>query len=90
MVKFTIQNKRFMWRFFRNITLFLITTSIFFGCRDKDDSDHLSSEDSVYVFIDELMHYWYFWNDEVPELDIFQFDSPSQLLEALMYTPVIS
>lgn len=57
------------------------------GCRDKDEKEGISSEDSIYVFIDEIMNSWYYWYQEVPEVDIFQYSEPADLLDALVYKP---
>jgi hypothetical protein len=56
-----------------------------FSC--EKDKNLISSEDSVYVFINDVMHYWYLWYDEVPEVDIFSYNKPSELLNALKYKP---
>ncbi len=76
-----------MCRFYRFLLFILIGLSVLTACNDKDDSDFVSSEDSVYFFVDEVMKYWYLWDDELPYLDVFQFDSPSKLLDALIYNP---
>jgi C-terminal processing protease CtpA/Prc len=56
------------------------------GCeRPSNDSDIISSEDSVYVFVDDVMKYYYLWNDKVPDVDIFKYNSPSDLLDDLKY-----
>jgi len=67
--------------------LILIFTS-FTSCEKEDKPDPISSEDSIYVVIDELMNSWYLWYQEVPSVDIFRFSEPSDLLEALVYKPI--
>lgn len=60
-----------------------ISFMVFQGC-GKDDSDHvLSSEDSIYYAVNEIMHYWYLWNTEVPEIDYMGHNSPQDLMNAL-------
>ena len=59
---------------------------LFFSC-EKNKSLN-SNEDSIYVFVNEIMHAWYLWNDSVPYLDINSYNHPSDLLEDLMYTPL--
>lgn len=66
---------------------FLLGTILLFSCNDKDESVIYSSEDSVLIFVDKTMNDMYLWNEEIPDLDIFQYNSPSDLLEAMMYTP---
>jgi carboxyl-terminal processing protease len=58
------------------------------ACRDRKEDEKISSEDSIYVFIDEIMNSWYYWYDQVPEVDIFQYNEPADLLDALVYKPL--
>lgn len=67
----------------------IIIISFFFGSCEKDqDEISVASEDSVYLFVDEVMKYWYLWNEEVPDLDIYSYNEPGELLEDLKYKPV--
>ncbi len=77
-------------RFNTFLLLILVIVSFLFCCTDKkEDNDPVdSNEDSVYIFVDEVMKYWYLWNDKVPDIDIFQYNTPQDLLDALMYTPL--
>jgi carboxyl-terminal processing protease len=58
------------------------------GCKDKNSDQVISSEDSIYVYIDRVMNSWYYWYDEVPQVDIFHFDTPADLLDTLIYKPL--
>ncbi len=67
---------------------------VFFGivyltvsCSKDDEplkSDKLTSEDSIYFYINELMPYWYLWNDSIPELDYLNYDTPQDLMADMM------
>lgn len=67
-------------------SIFTVILPLLFSC-ENNNKDQISSEDSVYVFVDEIMHSWYLWYNEVPELDIFSYDHPSDLLDDLKYKP---
>ena len=58
------------------------------GCTREEEPGPITSEDSIYVVIDEIMNTWYLWYQEVPEIDIFQFGEPSGLMSALIYKPI--
>jgi hypothetical protein len=66
---------------FRFFIAFSIILPILFSCEKNKDS----SEENIYVFVDEIMHSWYLWYDEVPDLDISNYSHPSDLLEDLKY-----
>ena len=52
------------------------------ACEKHENTDNtIKSEDSVYLFVNDLMHYWYFWNDDIPELDYMSYNDPEKLLE---------
>ena len=71
------------------ITFFFLSLFIipFTGC-EKEDKNAIPTEDSIYYVINELMNSWYLWYEEVPELDIYQYNTPSELMDALMYTTI--
>ncbi len=77
-------------RFNTFLLLILVIVTFLFGCTDKkeDNGPADNNEDSVYIFVDEVMKYWYLWNDKVPDLDIFQYSTPQDLLDDLMYKPL--
>jgi len=54
----------------------------------EKDPAGIQSEDSIYVMIDELMHSWYLWYDQVPRVDPLDYSTPSALLDVLMYKPL--
>lgn len=63
-----------------------ILLPLLFSC--EKDKNLNSNEDSIYVFVNEVMHSWYLWYDQVPDLDIYDYDHPSSLLEDLKYKPI--
>jgi carboxyl-terminal processing protease len=60
---------------------------LLFSC-EENNQHVISSEDSIYVFVDEIMHSWYLWYDEVPDVEIFNYNHPSDLLEDLKFKPI--
>jgi carboxyl-terminal processing protease len=72
---------------FTTICIVLIAL-LFAGCNKKEDNTAVGSQDSIYIFIDEVMNSWYYWYKEVPQVDIFQYNEPSALLDALVYKPL--
>jgi carboxyl-terminal processing protease len=75
---------RYLGLAFSSIFLFLLIISTN-SCKDDDKG---TPQDSIYIYIDEVMNSWYYWYQEVPEVDIFQYDEPGDLLEDLIYKPV--
>lgn len=67
--------------------VFSLFITLFSGC-NKDEPPTITSEDSIYVVIDEIMNTWYLWYQEVPDIDIFQFSEPADLMDALVYKPI--
>ena len=75
---------------FKNLILSLFVI-IFIASCEKDNSpkpvdepETMSEEDSVYWFVHGLMHYWYFWNDELEvleESEYLAYDEPMDLME---------
>ena len=66
----------------------LLLLTLFNGCKKDKLESPISSEDSIYVVIDEIMNSWYLWYKEVPDVDIFQYNEPADLLGALVYKPI--
>lgn len=84
----------------KKLVVFLFLTGLLFtGCKDEDDDIILVSEDlEVQDFIWSNLNFWYFWQDEVPDLadDRFStssdyaaylrdFPNPGNLFEQLLY-----
>lgn len=69
----------------RNILITLALITIFSACeKEKSDENILKSEDSVYLFVNEVMKYWYYWNNELIDVDYLSYDTPQELLSDLM------
>lgn len=67
---------------------FLLLFIIPFSSCEKNNKLAITSEDSIYYVINELMNSWYLWYEEVPELDIYEYNTPPDLMDALMYTSI--
>ncbi|MBT8239041.1 MAG: carboxyl-terminal protease [Croceitalea sp.] len=60
------------------------------GCSDNDDMEVLTPTDNdvtVQNFMWKAMNYWYFWQDEVPDLADDRFSSNTEYTEFLQATP---
>ncbi|HBH47896.1 MAG TPA: hypothetical protein DDX98_04615 [Bacteroidales bacterium] len=65
-----------------------IAASVFLGFQscEKETTDTQPQQtvnDSVYLFIGTVMDYWYFWYNDMPSVDIYNYDTPENLLEDL-------
>ena len=65
------------------LLLIVIASVIFTNCR-KDEEIHSLEEMARDEFY-SLMKDWYFWYDKMPVVNVEDYDSPEQLLEALRY-----
>ncbi len=67
--------------------LFIVFSSslVFQSCKKDDEGPGVKDEN---VVLHNLMKDWYFWNEELPEVNLADYDSPYELLEALRYRPL--
>ena len=73
----------------RVILLMVIIASFFCSrCIKFEVPNPLTPEDSVLVFVDDLMNTWYYWYEQVPEVEVLSYESPEELLEDLKYEPL--
>lgn len=63
----------------------LLYLMVFSRCTRDEPFESVAEEDSIYLFINDLMHTWYLWYEEVPETDPLQYDTPQELLDAMKY-----
>ncbi len=73
------------------LILFGIILALLPACK-KDDvqPDDLQPDDPKILARNEfyeLMKEWYFWYDKMPDVDVEDYDTPEELLEALRYLP---
>ncbi len=80
--------KKYMQLFYQSSIILLLIAVLSISCNKDDNTSPISSEDSIYVVIDDIMNSWYLWYYEVPEVDIFQYNEPADLLDALTYKPL--
>lgn len=74
-----------MNKIFINISLALTLLLLITSCeKEKNEPDVLPTQDSIYWFVDGLMDYWYYWNNELPDLDYLSYDAPQDLMSDLM------
>ncbi|MDE5420387.1 S41 family peptidase [Labilibaculum sp. DW002] len=59
----------------------VILTSLAYTSCNKDDSDHKKNEFDV---INEVMEAWYFWNDELPDINSSNYNSVNNYFEELL------
>ncbi|MCC5946401.1 MAG: hypothetical protein JJT94_15830 [Bernardetiaceae bacterium] len=72
----------------KKISLYLlIATLLFTGCRNDDDvAPTLSEEDRLKAAVWQIMQRWYFWKDQMPDVNPDDYPNAGALLNALRYT----
>jgi carboxyl-terminal processing protease len=75
--------------FFKIGFCFAFISTLFVSCDNKVDTPHsgdkLSSADSIYWFVDELMKEWYLWTDSIPgSIKYLSYSTPQDLMNAEM------
>jgi carboxyl-terminal processing protease len=72
--------KKIIFYLFISISLIIGLSS----CEKQESTNNaISSEDSIYWFVNGLMNSWYYWYDEVPQVEYLSYDDPEVLLEDL-------
>lgn len=71
---------RFRTYFWFLLLLFAISPS----CRDKHDIEENQENEDFYAFMKE----WYYWYEEIPEIDPSLYQTPAEVLEAIRYKPL--
>lgn len=66
-----------------SISFLAIGALLLGGCEKDKNTVPVSSSDSIYFFVNELMNSWYYWYDEVPEVDYLSYNDPTTLLDDL-------
>lgn len=69
---------------------FTVVFGTFLGvaaCGDADEDHALScdSQQDQITYVNAAMHEYYLWSEELPEVDLEEFDTPENLLDALRY-----
>lgn len=67
----------------RIITIIFALTFCLVACKDDDDYESININEEFY----KLMKDYYYWYEQIPELDPNLYNSPYQLLEAIRYNP---
>jgi len=66
---------------FSLISIVLFYSLSFVGCNRDDDDQYLEANLALYSFMD----YWYLWYEHMPAVNVEDYPSPIELLEALRY-----
>ncbi len=77
-----MKRKGFVWM----IPVVMLLTGMLAGCQ-KDESENQDDELAKSSLLN-LMQEWYLWYDQLPVVNLANYDSPYTLLEALRYNPV--
>lgn len=83
------KNRFWLSVFFSLLILFIIPLS---NCEKKDEAkkdDDKTANDTINEIRDftyELMQYWYFWQDKMPDINRTDYATAEEILEALRYT----
>ena len=56
------------------------------SCKD-DEMPVVNREEGAIQDVYNIMKEWYFWNEELPELDLSKYNTPQEVMEALRKTP---
>jgi carboxyl-terminal processing protease len=75
------------FNFYPSFILLLTVAVLFSSCRrddDEEDEQRIAVNQDFY----ELMYDWYYWWDEMPEVNPALYRSPYELLEALRFSPL--
>jgi len=71
------------------LTLFLAVS--LFSCKEEDvvsdntaGAQTFTRTDSLKLFVAQVMEEWYLWNDIIPELNVDDYDTPDDVLYAMM------
>ncbi|MFP4289133.1 MAG: S41 family peptidase [Bacteroidales bacterium] len=73
----------FIFRFFALASLIIAFSS----CNKNDDTEPDPTERENQAFYDHMKD-WYYWNNEIPDIDISNYGSIMEVMEAIRYTPL--
>lgn len=68
--------------------IFLFTLALFACEKDSIEKEITVEELNLKQKVYEVMHEWYLWNDELPALDINDFETANDLLAAMKKSPI--
>ncbi len=77
-----------MKNLWRSTAYLLIAVTIAVSSCKKDNiqpSSPSSANDSLKEFVYQLMHYWYYWNDKIPDVNVSDYSNADSLLNAMLY-----
>jgi len=73
-----------MIKFNRTWLFAILLLFVFTACNKDDDDDDKQEETSVVEVLDEIMNEWYLWNDELPSLDVSNYNDLNSYFEDLL------
>jgi carboxyl-terminal processing protease len=79
--RYVMEQNRFGFKIFSLFIVMLSCTFVFTSCR-KDTV--IQENEDFYLLMDE----WYFWYEEIPDVNPSSYSSPYELLEALRHQPL--
>ncbi len=65
------------------LPLVVLLGAVACGDGDEDHSLRCENPEDQVAYVDAAMREYYLWNDSLPELDLSQYESPAELLDAL-------
>ena len=80
--------KRNFKKYYYLFLVALLSFFLFWGCIKDEDIDPISDPELARNDFYHLMNDWYLWYDEMPAININDYNSPAELLEALRYLPL--
>lgn len=74
---------RFLKSFPFFLTLFIVS-SFFIACSDDDNNNSERETKTIYEIINQTMNEWYYWNEEIPNINASNYSSVNDYFEALL------
>lgn len=68
--------------------LLLLLFSVFVSCKKETTTPQLTEDQLARNELYNIMKDWYLWYDQMPDIDVNNYDTPQDLLEALRYKPL--
>ncbi len=83
-----IQQVDIRLRAFLTMVLFLLAGLTFVACDKGDEPEPDNGDKALNGEFLNLMKDWYFWYDQIPDIDPMNYPTPVEVLEAIRYRPL--
>ena len=79
------EKNKHMKKIYPILILIVLFTAFLQSCKKDDEGPQIKDEN---IAFHNLMKEWYYWNDQLPEVQLANYESPYELLEALRHRPL--